>query len=505
MNLEVSKNAQLLVLISLIILAAFQSFDTSITNLSMQYIAGDLHLSSIICNWINTVYTISYAVSLLSTGWLSRQFGEVKLIKIAILAFLLSSLICTFSYHVATLIIGRFLLGCTVGLSFPLLITLLIQLFPPEKKAFIVSSFFTLSILAPFVAPLIGGFLSQDYSWRFMFAINIPISCFSYYIVSTRLKEVETPLNKTPFDLSGLILLLFSVSMIKILIDKGDQYDWFEHPLINSMALLGVLGLVYLVLREKTCSDPIIDFSFFKEPQYAICAILVVIGYIVIYGVVVLIPHLLFTYLKFMPINAGETLLPIVFLPTLFFLPIERILKNNKPYYLILSFSCLMGILVFILSFLTSDVSQRYLQLIYCLLGLPVSLFLPPLVSFAIEKIKKENLAAALSLFLFLRTFAAGISSSLILYLWDRRIIFHKFRLIESATLALNASFLKNPLYEHKLMQEAAILATNDLFRMFSYMMGLSFLITVIYKKNSLKKKVLTLFGKNTLEITADQ
>jgi MFS transporter, DHA2 family, multidrug resistance protein len=496
MSFEVSKSGQIIILIALILLAVFQSFDTSITNLSIQYIAGDLHLSSVICNWINTVYTIGYSVSLLSTGWLCKQIGEVKLIKIAIFSFFISSLICTASANVAMLITGRLFLGLTVGLSFPLLITLLIQLFPPEKKAFIVSSFFTLSIMAPFVAPLIGGFLSQEYSWRLMFAINLPISIFAYYIVSTRLRAIETPIEKTSFDLSGFILLFFSVSMIKILVDKGNQYDWFEHPLINLMALLGVFGLLYLALRETTCEKPILNFSFFKEPQYALGAILVINGYIVIYGVVVLIPHLLFTYLKFMPINAGSTLLPIVFLPALFFFPIERILKNNKPYYLMLMFSVLMGSLVFVLSFLTSAVSQQYLQIIYGLMGLPVSLFLPPLVSFAIEKIEQENLAPALSLFVFLRTFSAGLSSSLILYLWDRRIIFHKFRLIESVTLAHNGAHLKSHLFDQELMQQAAILATNDLFRIFSYMMVFSCLITVIYKKDSFKKKLRALFEK---------
>lgn len=500
MNLEVSKKSQFSVLIALILLATFQSFDTSITNLSMPYIAGDLHLSTVICNWINTVYTIGYSVALLSTGWLSRQFGEVKLIKLAIFAFLLTSLICATSFNIPLLIIGRFFLGMTVGLSFPLLITLLIQLFPPEKKAFIVSSFFTLSIMAPFIAPLIGGYFSQHYSWRLMFAINIPISIFAYYIIHTQLKKIETPVQKTPFDLSGLILLLFSVSMIKIFVDKGNQYDWFEHPLINLMAILGIVSLIYLGLREKTCTSPIINFSFFKEAQYALGAFLVINGYIVIYGAVVLIPHLLFTYFKFMPINAGLTLIPIIFLPALFFLPIEKVLKNNKPYYLILLFSILMGVLLFILSCLTSAISQKYLQLIYCLMGLPVSLFLPPLVSFAIEKIDKDSLAPALSLFVFLRTFSAGLSSSLVLYLWDRRIIFHKFRLIETISIAGKQNYLADHFFINQLMQEAAILATNDLFRLFTYMMGLSFLITVLYKQNSLKKKLLTLFNRPLIQ-----
>lgn len=501
MSFEHSKKSQIALLFALIILSIFQSFDTAITNLSIPYIAGDLHVSPIICNWVNTVYTIGNTVALLSTGWLSRQYGEVKLIKITIVAFFISSLICGLSFHIAVLMLGRFLLGLTVGLSFPLLITLLIQLFPPEKEAFIVSSFFTLSIMAPFVAPLIGGVCSQDFTWRWMFIINIPIALLAYIVVYFTLKEIETPINKTKFDFSGLILLLFAVSMIKILVDKGDQYDWFEHPLINLMALGGIIGLIYLALREKTCEEPILNFSFFTEPQFSLGAILVVIGYIVIYGAIVLIPHFLFSYMQYMPINAGYTLIPIILLPMLFFFPIEKILKNNKPFYLILAFSILMGTLMYILSFLTTDVSQNYLQLIYLLMGLPVSLFLPPLVSFSIEKIPKENLAQALSLLLFLRTFAAGLSSSLILYLWQRRIIFHKFRLIESITLSYNEHVLKNPLYEAEVSKQSALLATNDLFRLFTYFMALSLLITVLYKKDAILNKIKGRFKSKNAEV----
>lgn len=482
MKLLIEQKKQKSLLIILAIFAFFQSLDTSITNLSLSYIGGDLATSPIITNWINTVYLIGYTVAVLTSGWLSARVGQVKLTKYAIFLFLINSLFCAVSMHILQLVVARFFLGLTAGLCLPLVISLLIKVTPDSKRAIISSSFFTLSLLAPFIAPFVGAVFSQLYSWRGMFLINVPICIVALLAMNSILEGCETIIEKQNLDKSGLFFLLGTVTFIKILVDKGSQYDWFKNPLCIALLIAGVVCLVYLIFREHTTDNPIIDFSYFKNPQFFIGSTLTIIGYIVLYGVIVLIPHLLFNHMQFMPLNAGLCLVPIGICPILLFFPTERLLEQKHVTGLMYIFGITMAVCVYILSLLTSAISSTWIQAIYLLTGLPLSLFLAPLFTFTTQGISKERSTAAVGLFLFLRTFAAGLSGSLILYLWDRRQIFHYFRIVETIQNQHQKLIYNPAVFEHNIKLQSTILATNDLFRLFVYLMIVYLVLLLTYQ-----------------------
>jgi DHA2 family multidrug resistance protein len=479
---------QLRLLIIFVVLAFFQSLDTSITNLSLSYIGGDLATAPLIAAWVNTIYYIGYSVSLLTSGWLASHLGQVKLTRYAILTFLISSLGCALSFHILGLCFFRLILGLSAGLSLPLIIGLLIRIMPPEKKAVIASSFFTLSLLAPFIAPFLGGALSQLISWRLMFLINIPICLLSLWAVDHYLGDYAPPCEKQRLDKAGLLFLISTVSFIKILVDKGSQYDWFKNPVCIVLIAAGLISLLYLIFREHSIKNPVIDFSLFKQERFLIGSVLTILGYIMLYGVIVLIPHLLFNHMSFMPINAGLCMVPIAIIPILLFFPIEKALENKQQFVFLYGFNITVGICLFILSLLTSSVSSLWLQVVYFFIGIPLSMFLSPLFVFTTQDVKPEKSTQAVSLFLFTRTFTAGLAGSLILYLWDRRQIFHYFRLVE---IIQNQHRLpKAMLHEYlaSLKVQSTILATNDLFRLF-FFLSIASLSLIIYYHIKLKLK----------------
>ncbi len=226
--------------------------DYTIANVSIPYIAGDLGISANEGTYVITAFAVGSAIVLPITGWLTHRIGLVRLSLIALIGFVFFSWTCGISPNSTSLVVSRFLQGLASGPLIPVSQTMIISIFPPEKKNVAIGYWGTVVVVAPVIGPILGGWISYDFYWPWIFFINIPFGLLSALIIHLYLRPYETPTKKLPTDWIGLILLAIGVSTLQFIFDKGEQYDWTRSPLILTLMIISFLSFLYLVVWELT-------------------------------------------------------------------------------------------------------------------------------------------------------------------------------------------------------------------------------------------------------------
>lgn len=473
-----------------------QVLDTSIANVAVPYIAGNLSVSADQGTWVITSFAASNAIVLPLTGWLSDYFGRVKLFVWSILLFALMSFFCGFSTSLAMLVLFRVLQGAVAGALIPLSQSLIMSHNPLEKQGTAMGFWGMVVIVAPILGPIIGGYLTDVYSWPWIFYINVPVGIFSAAVTWWILKERDTEVVRNPIDWVGLGLLSVGVACLQIMLDKGKDLDWFGSNLIIGLTLVSVIALAYFAAWSYDQPYPIVDFSFFKNRNFALGTFSITMGYLVFFGSTVTIPLWLQTEQNYTAYWAGIAVAPIGIAP--FFLSTTVGNYMNRIDLRIMgatSFLLFAGGFFYQANFTTSvslgDVMwARFLQ------GFGLAFFFLPIVQLSLGGISKERYASASGLFHFIRILVgSGFGTSLAIQLWTRLEIFHHSRLAEGLT-AYNPittqiyAYLQgqdplitreviNRVLDRAVEQQAFMLATNDV----SWMGGWMFLalIPVIY------------------------
>ncbi|MGH8280399.1 MAG: DHA2 family efflux MFS transporter permease subunit, partial [Gammaproteobacteria bacterium] len=221
--------------------------DTSIANVAIPTIAGNLAVSPDQGTWVITSFAVSLAISVPLTGWLGKRFGEVRLFLVATLLFALFSLLCGLSVSLPMLIVFRVLQGAVAGPMIPLSQSLLMMNYPSEKHATAISIWGMIAVVAPVVGPVLGGLVTDDYSWRWVFYINVPIGLIAVALTAFTLRGRETAKEHVPLDKLGLALLIIGVASLQIMLDKGNELAWFSSTTICALAAIAVVTLSFFV------------------------------------------------------------------------------------------------------------------------------------------------------------------------------------------------------------------------------------------------------------------
>ncbi|MGE5196672.1 MAG: DHA2 family efflux MFS transporter permease subunit [Anaerolineae bacterium] len=460
-------------------LAAFmQVLDTSIANVSIPYIAGDLAVSVNQGAWVITSFAVGNAISLPLTGWLAQRIGAVRLMILSTLLFSIWSWLCGAATDFGFLIVSRFFQGIVGGPLIPLSQSLLLQNYPEEKKNFGLSFFLTVIVVGPILGPILGGWITEDYRWNWIFYINIPVGLLSSFINWQVLKNRESIKIKTPSDWIGLLLLIIGIGSLQILLDKGEQWDWFSSNKIRLLGGVSLICLVLLYIWERTQRHPLLDLDLFKNRNFAVGTFITSISYMIFFGAIVITPLWLQTQMGYTAYWAGLAVAPMGILPFFFTIPIAKLMNRVKLRYLIFLCFFILCITFFIFSNFTTDISFEKIALSRLLLGLAICFYLNPLVAISHQSISSEKLSSASGLFHFCRIFAGGAGTSLFIYLWDRRAILHQLHLGEfvnrynqnteqilSQIQTLNISFnSQKALLETLNQAQGYMLATNDIF-----------------------------------------
>lgn len=457
-----------------------QVLDTSIANVAIPYIAGNLSVSADEGTWVITSFAASNAIMLPLTGWLSNYFGSVRLFVWSVLLFTLVSLFCGLASSLAMLVVLRVLQGAVAGSLIPLSQSLLVASNPPERQGSALGFWGMIVIVAPVLGPIVGGYLTDVYSWPWIFYINVPIGLFSAFVTWYFLKDRETKIVRDPIDWIGLFLLSVGVACLQIMLDKGKDLDWFESNYIIALTIASIISLTYFGIWTYFQKYPIVDFSFFRNRNFALGSIAITIGFLIYFGSTVTLPLWLQTEQNYTSYWAGIAVAPIGIVPFFLSTTIGKYLDRLDLRVVAACSFLLFSLALFYQANFTTAVSLEKIMLARFFQGFGVAIFFLPLVQLSLGWVSKERYASASGLFNFIRILiGSGFGTSLSIELWTRLEIFHHARLAEAITISRyapsqfstylgNASTAFTPDVIRKVLdtqveRQAFMLSTNDL------------------------------------------
>jgi MFS transporter, DHA2 family, multidrug resistance protein len=480
-----------LVILTIVLAMAnlMEVLDISIANVSIPTIAGDLGVSANQGTWVITSYSVANAITVPITGWMARRFGQVRVFATAIALFTAASFLCGISSSLEMLIFFRLLQGAVAGFMVPLSQALLMNNFPPEKRGMALAVWVMTIVIAPIIGPILGGWITDNYHWSWIFLINIPMGIFACFAVWQMLSDRETPLRADPIDRVGILLLVIWVGCLQLLLDKGNELDWFNDTFIVGLGLTSAVTFVIFLVWELTDEHPVVDLALFKYRNFRWGVIVLALGFSGFFATTVLLPLLLQTQLNYTAGWAGFVLAPGGVLALLLSPVVGKNMNKVDPRKFATIAFILFATLSFWRSGFTTGADYYTLALPQLLQGAAVATFFAPLVTINLSGIDPARAANATGLQNFLRMMAGSFGTSIVVTAWDRRQALHRTQLVESVSnysqntldylrqltdsgASLTQAYAQ---LEHTLSVQAYMLGANDVF----YGLGWMFLVLV--------------------------
>lgn len=416
-------------------LAVFMEvLDSTIANVAVPTIAGNLGAATTQGTWVITSFAVANAISVPLTGFLARRMGEVKLFVFAALGFVLTSWLCGIAPNLQMLVVFRILQGFVAGPLIPLSQSLLMAAYPPEKRTLALALWAMTVVVAPVLGPILGGWISDNWHWGWIFFINIPVGIASALISWKHLKHRETDIETAPIDYIGLILMIIGIGALQMMLDRGKELDWFESGEIMTLAVVALVCLSYFIVWELGEKHPIVDLSLFKNRNFTVGVLTTSLGFMVYMGTLTLLPLVLQTNLGYTSTWAGLAAAPVGFLPV-FLSPIIGRFGNKIDMRLLVTASFLTFAFTFHWRtdfYAGMDISNVIWPQFWQ--GMGVAMFFLPLTTITLSHMQGSQIAAASSLSNFLRVFMGGVGVSVVSTMWERREALHHTRLAEHIT-----------------------------------------------------------------------
>lgn len=408
--------------------------DMSIANVSVPTIAGDLGVSYTQGTWVITSYAVSEAIVMPLTGWLAQRFGQVRMFVAATLLFTLASLLCGMAPNFPALVVARVLQGVFGASMIPLSQALLTSLYPPSKRGMALGLWSMTTILAPIVGPLAGGWLTETFSWHWIFLINLPFGLGVAFASWHLLKERETPRRKLPVDYVGLVLLAIGVGALQILLDKGNELDWFGSGEVIALACVSFVAISFFVAWELTEAHPMVDLHLFGRRNFAIGSLCLMLGSMAFFGTVVLIPLWLQSFQGYTPLWAGKV---VAFGGVLAIMlgPVVGANIHRVDARAIATFGfTVFALVAFWSSNFTPDVDYWTVAISRLLMGIGISCFFLPIITINLSGLPPALIASASGLSSFMRNLGSSFGTAIMVSLWDHKAIAHHADLVERVT-----------------------------------------------------------------------
>jgi MFS transporter, DHA2 family, multidrug resistance protein len=416
-------------------LATFMNvLDTSIANVSIPAISGDLGVSPDQGTWVITSFGVANAISLPLTGWLTRTFGQVKLFIWSVTLFTIASFLCALAPSLGLLIVFRVIQGAVAGPMMPLSQALLLSSYPKARASAALGMWSMTTLVAPVVGPLLGGWITDNISWPWIFYINVPVGIVAGVATWTIYKRRETPTASLPIDKVGVFLLVLWVGALQIMLDKGKDLDWFNSPQIMILAVVAGVGFTIFLIWELTDKHPVVDLALFRQRNFLIGTVAMLLAYGLFFGNVVLLPLWLQQYMGYTAVLAGEVLAPVGFFAILLTPVVARFADRVDPRIFVTVAFGIFALVLFMRQGFNTDVTLRTLLVPTLIQGIGMAFFFVPLVSMALSGLAPERIPAASGLFNFARITAGSFGTSIVTTVWDRRATLHHAQLVEHLT-----------------------------------------------------------------------
>src|ERR1700693_6089767 len=395
----------------------------TIANVTVPNIAGALGAGSSQGTWVITSYAVAEAITVPLTGWLSGRFGAVRLFCISVVLFGFFSLRCGMSTTLPMRLGMRVLQGMAGGPLLALSQTLLLRIFPKEQSMQAMGLWAMTTLLAPVVGPVLGGWLCDNYSWSWVFLINVPMALIFALIAWTLLKRYRDPAVIKPVDKIGMLLLIIWVAALQIMLDEGKDKDWFSSMEIRVLAITAAIGFLSFLIWELTEKNPIVDLRVFRHRGFSSCMLVLALAFGAFFGLNVLTPQWLQYNMGYTTTWAGLVVAWGGVL-SVDFSPIAAKLANRVDPRLLIFIGCLwLGVVTFWRAYATPDMSYWVIVIPLFFMGVGMPMYYVPLTGLAMGSVKEEETASAAGLMNFVRTISGAIATSLVTTSWQNRTI----------------------------------------------------------------------------------
>src|SRR5258708_7488616 len=292
--------------------------DSTVTNVAVPSIAGSLAVSNAQATWVISSYSVAAAIAVPLTGLLCEGCGEARVFGWSVLLFALTSLLCGIASNLEMLVLCRAMQGLCSGPMVPLSQAILLRSFPPEKRVFALALWAMTVLLAPIFGPVLGGWIIDQFSWPWIFFINLPIGLFAFAACAALLQRERRDARQPPIDTMGIVLLVVGVGALQGVLDLGRDHGWFDSPLIVCLSSIAALALVSLLIWESAEPFPVIDLSLFRNHTFSFGVAIISLGMVSFSVIGVIFPLWLQTVMGYTAFQAGLTVAPLGILALVF-------------------------------------------------------------------------------------------------------------------------------------------------------------------------------------------
>lgn len=400
-----------------VLLATFmQVLDTSVANVSLPHIAGNLSATTDEATWVLTSYLVSSAVILAAAGWLSGYFGRKRYLAFSVFLFTVSSALCGMAHSLPQLIFARILQGIGGGGLQPLSQAVLLESFPREERGTAMAAYGMGIVVAPIIGPILGGWITDNYSWRWIFYINVPIGIAGLvmqqmfledppYLTSTRTKRI---------DYGGLMLMVAGIGLLQLVLDKGQEADWFEAAWIRWSTLAIAVILPAFVVWELKRRDPFVNLKLLADRNFGTGSCLAWIHGAVMFGSTALLPIFMQRLLRYTAFQSGLSMMPRGIGAFFSMLIVGRLIKRVENHLLLAAGLVCTALTCWLFSRINLDISQANIAWPLLLNGLGMSLIFVPLTTLTMSTLHRHDLNQASAIFSLMRNIGASVGISIL-------------------------------------------------------------------------------------------
>ncbi len=421
-------------------MAAFMEvLDTSIANVALPYMAGNLGASNDESTWVLTSYLVSNAIVLPISGWLAGLFGRKRFFMVCITLFTVSSLLCGSAPSLAILILFRVMQGAGGGGLQPMAQAILADSFPPQKRGMAFAVYGITAVIAPTIGPTLGGWITDNYSWRWIFYVNLPVGILALLLVYRMVGDPPyLKLSRTGgirLDYIGIALLALGVGALQVLLDKGQEDDWFGSQFILTLAVIAAVCLISLVIWEWFQKAPIIDVRLFKSFNFAVANLMMFVLGVLLFSSLVMMPQFLQTLMGYTAETAGMVL-SASGVVLLFEMPVVGQLASRFPAKYIISFGwlALAAGMYYSTKRLDLLISFKSAALLRVAQAAGMGFLFVPVTLAGYIGIAPEKSNSVAGIINFMRNIGSSVGTSMVTTLLARRAQFHQSRLVYHAT-----------------------------------------------------------------------
>jgi DHA2 family multidrug resistance protein len=429
----ISSTRKWAITLSVMVVAFMQILDTSVTNVVLPHLQGSLSAGLEEVSWVITSYLAANAVVIPATGWLARLFGRTRFFLICTVLFTVSSFLSGAAPDLTTLVVARVLQGIGGGPLIPLSQAIIWEIFPFRQRGMAMAVWGVGFILGPILGPTVGGYLADEWSWRWIFYINLPVGIVGFLLASMFLFDPPDPRGRARIDWWGLGLMIAGFGSLQLVLDRGEREDWFDSPTIIILAVIAVCGLAAFLIRELMATDPVLDLTVFSDRNFATGAILIAIIGFGMFSSMLLVAVFTQKLLGYDAWTSGLVLAPSG-LGNVFSLFASGIVTRVDQ-RVMLAFGCLLNAAsLYMMTSLTLSMDYWALALPRFIQGFALGFIFVPLSTLTLATIRRDKLVNATAAYNVLRNIGGSVGIALATTLLAQRSQFHQSTLASHIT-----------------------------------------------------------------------